>query len=180
MQEYSKEYRLLRQNIDFVLLQNVLTEIESKNDDLIVEIHHTIPDNIIEQYVEFGMEADQNTRGLLSQGEQSKLSVESIRTQYNLRSPDKFYFDVLVMTKDTKKIVGKLNSWGYRQGGPYFIFHMYVSKAYRNRGLGTLLLFKTIKIATDNIPNLTKFELQTHESNLPAQKTISKIGFKEN
>lgn len=179
MPEYSKEYRLLKQNIDLVLLESLLTEIETKNDDFIVEIHHTIPDDLIEQYVEFGIEAEQNTRGLLSQGEQTKLSIESIRTHYNLRSADKFYFDVLVLIEGTKKIVGKLNSWGYRQGGPYFIFHMYVSEEYRNRGLGKLLLFKTIKTAIDNIPNLTKFELQTYESNLPAQKTISIIGFKE-
>lgn len=179
MPEISKEYQLLKKDIDFDYIQKSLIKIESNNDDLVVEIFEKIPDEIIEDHVEFNIEAEKNTLGLLRSGEESRISIESIKTQYNLRSDDKFYFDVLVIDQKTNKIIGKLNSWGYKKGGPFFIFHMYVSEKYRNRGLGTLLLFKTVKIATDNISHLTRFDLQTHESNASTQKIISRIGFKQ-
>lgn len=176
MPEISKEYTLLKQNIDIRFLEKKLFEFESKNKDLYIEIHHQISEEIINDYIKFCIEAENNTLGLLRLGEVSKISVENIRQQYNLRTEDKFYFDVLIFNED-RKIIGKLNSWGYKKGGPYHIFHMYVKETHRGRGLGKLLLFKTIKIALDNIPELSKFDLQTHESNVPAQKTICQIGF---
>lgn len=175
-QEFSKEFSLPRKKVDFTKLTNDIQKLKDNNADITFQIHEVISDELIEEYVRFSRIADQNTKGLLNEGEQSKISIESIKNGYNSRGSDKLYFDILAVDSQNK-IIGKLNSWGFKAGGALRIFHLYVDIDYRKKGIGKVLLLETLKYANDNLKDLTNFELQTHLSNNGTQKIISELGF---
>ena len=177
----SKEYILFIKNVNSQTVKEASEQICKRNLGVSILIVKAIPEEYIEKYAEFSLEAERNTKGLLKKGEISKINAAYITEVYNKRgTEERICFDVLLIDNLTDTIIGKLNSYGNINGGPCNVYHMYVHEDFRNRSLGRLLLLKTIEYACEMLPKVSSFQLQTHENNLSAQKIISEIGFLEN
>lgn len=171
----ASSYQLLKNNIDFNQLEQECKKIEDYTSNITIEVFNNCPEGIIEQFAKFSMTADNDTIGL-----KSTLNVEDtikgIQIQEKNKTYNKKYVNVVILIDNI--IVGKLSSCGFPNGDT-FLFQIYVSKEHRNKRLGELLLIKTMLEFKDDFPQLSRFRLNTHKSNLASQTTINKFNFKE-
>ncbi len=83
--------------------------------------------------------------------------------------------DIILIARDGEKPVGMCLAHGMRNWA--YCSTLYVDKAYRNKGIGTILLAKMIEHAKKR--KYVEFALMVNKSNKEAKKFYRKQGFKK-
>jgi len=151
---------------------------EGKHNGIDILVRHVRRDDV-ERLQAFINTISQERSFILFQGEQMTLEEESRYVEGFIDKMEK-HNAVKLLVFHEEEFIGIADiTMKERAESHIGVFGIILTKEWRNKGIGTFLMQKTLEEAEKNIPHLTIITLGVFSNNPVAKKIYEKMGFRE-